>query len=166
MIFCTKYPKHYGNAVGMLDQNRQLGLTGYPKTVAEAYTLLSQWAHEPVVYRPVMCQDTVFSSDMRYYNGHKQDKERKVHDLECYYCGKKGLMAKECWAPGGGYEGQKPKSRNNGGGKEGQNITKKPIRRKRLLMKKSNARMWCLRRIWIVTMNFFATILMSVIMMN
>ena len=119
------HPKYYGNAVAKLDQNRQLGLTGYPKTVAEAYTLLSQWAHEPVVNRPVMSQDTVFSADMKFSGkSRKQESQRKTkdekYDFECYKCGKKGHMAKECWSTGGGKEGQKPKSSNNGGGKEGQ----------------------------------------------
>jgi hypothetical protein len=35
-------PEVLCNAVAKLDQNRQLGLTRYPKTVAETYTLLSQ----------------------------------------------------------------------------------------------------------------------------
>ena len=32
-------------------------------------------------------------------------------DTECYNCHKKGHMAKDCWAKGGGREGQGPKGR-------------------------------------------------------
>ena len=38
------HPQYYGEVVASLDQNRLLGLGGYPQTVEEAYTILSQWS--------------------------------------------------------------------------------------------------------------------------
>ena len=38
-------------------------------------------------------------------------KKGKDHDKECYNCKKKGHLAKDCWAKGGGMEGKGPKGR-------------------------------------------------------
>jgi hypothetical protein len=132
MIFCTKYTR---NVDAKLVQNRQLRLTGYPKTVAEAYTLLSQWPHEPVVYRPVMSQDTVFSSNMRY--------DRKVHDTK-KISNVTIVARKDTWQRNAGLPEVAKKARSRKAGtiveakKVRNSIAQNPIRRKWLLKKKSN----------------------------
>jgi hypothetical protein len=46
----------------------------------------------------------------------KGDKRKKLEDSEkeCFNCHKKGHMVKDCWAKGGGKEGQGPKNRQKG----------------------------------------------------
>jgi hypothetical protein len=128
--------KYYGSVVATLDRNRILGIGGFPKTVDEAYTLLTEWHHEPrVSYNTSLPSDTVFKADMRIEErkpSSKRDKKsegdkgvksntecnncgKKGHiakdcwsGKECNNCGKKGHLAKDCWGPGGAKEGQKP----------------------------------------------------------
>jgi hypothetical protein len=45
-----------------------------------------------------------------YGNGRKKPKKM----MECYNCHKKGHMAKDCWAKGGGKEGQSPHKKGHG----------------------------------------------------
>jgi hypothetical protein len=45
-----------------------------------------------------------------YGNGRKKPKKL----MECYNCRKKGHMAKDCWAKGGGKEGQNPHRKGAG----------------------------------------------------
>ena len=46
-----------------------------------------------------------------------KDKHACNKDKECYNCKKKGHIALECWAKGGGKEGQGPKGRKGTGKK-------------------------------------------------
>lgn len=52
-------------------------------------------------------QDTAFAAD----GARKKGKKR---DIECFNCHKKGHVKAECWAKGGGKEGQGPKRRGGG----------------------------------------------------
>jgi hypothetical protein len=54
-------------------------------------------------------QDQAFAADAR--------KKGKKRDVECFNCHKRGHMRADCWAKGGGKEGQGP--RKNQGSKEG-----------------------------------------------
>jgi hypothetical protein len=47
-----------------------------------------------------------------YGNGGKNSKPKKT--MEHYNCHKKGHMAKDCWAKGGGKEGQNPHRKGRG----------------------------------------------------
>ena len=113
------HPQYYGEVVATLDQNRLLGLGGYPQTVEEAYSILSQWSFKPAVSRPAMSQGTIFSSEISTDDKRSTRKGNKPQtfktepfDGECYNCGKRGHMAKDCWADGGGKEGQKPQRKS------------------------------------------------------
>ena len=55
-------------------------------------------------------QDQAFAADAR--------KKGKKRDIECYNCHKRGHMKADCWAKGGGKEGQRPR-RNQDSSKEG-----------------------------------------------
>ena len=66
-----------------------------------------------------MNQGTIFSSEIstedkrRTRKGNKpQTLKTEPFDGECYNCGKRGHMAKDCWADGGGKEGQKPQRKS------------------------------------------------------
>jgi Integrase core domain/GAG-pre-integrase domain len=51
--------------------------------------------------------------------GEKGKKFGSDSDRECYNCHKKGHLTKDCWAKGGGKEGQGPKGRQKGGTSRG-----------------------------------------------
>ena len=70
------HPQYYGEVVATLDQHRLLGLGGYPKTVEEAYTILSQWSFKPAVSRPVMNQSSVFSSEISTDNNRRTQRNK------------------------------------------------------------------------------------------
>src|SRR5271168_4077699 len=55
-----------------------------------------------------------------------KEKKDKKKDCECYNCKKRGHMAKDCWAKGGGMEGKGPKGRK-GSNRENVNRLKKSI---------------------------------------
>ena len=97
--------KYYGSVVATLDRNRLLGIGGFPKTVDEAYTLLTEWHHEPRVnYNTSLPSDTVFKADMRIEErkpSSKRDKKSEgdkgiKFNTECNNCGKKGHITKDC----------------------------------------------------------------------
>ena len=46
-----------------------------------------------------------------------KDKQGANKDKECYNCKKKGHISSDCWAKGGGKEGQGPKKRKGAGKK-------------------------------------------------
>jgi len=50
-----------------------------------------------------------------FYSGNNSKRPKKHPDrIECYNCHKKGHMAKDCWAKGGGKEGQNPRRKGQG----------------------------------------------------
>ena len=50
-----------------------------------------------------------------FYSGNGSKRPKKCPDkMECYNCHKKGHMAKDCWAKGGGKEGQNPRRKGQG----------------------------------------------------
>ena len=53
-------------------------------------------------------QDDTFTSD------DKKKKKKQRSDVECFNCHKKGHMKSDCWAKGGGKEGQGPKKKARG----------------------------------------------------
>ena len=66
-----------------------------------------------------MNQGTIFSSELSTDDKRRTRKGNKPQTLktepfngECYNCGKRGHMAKDCWADGGGKEGQKPQRKS------------------------------------------------------
>ncbi len=51
------------------------------------------------------------SSQVEAFTAEAQKNKRKKRDLECFNCHKKGHIKTECWAKGGGKEGQGPKKK-------------------------------------------------------
>src|ERR1700678_1674953 len=62
-------------------------------------------------------QDAAFIAGQSSEKGKKFGKKWKK-GIECYNCHKKGHIANDCWAPGGGAEGKGPKQKSKGKGKE------------------------------------------------
>ena len=62
------------------------------------------------------------SLQAKYSKGQKNNNKKTDPNTECYNCHKKGHMASDCWAKGGGKEGQGPKGRKgpNRGNKSNQ----------------------------------------------
>ena len=84
----------------MLTQSRKQGQPGYPQTVEEAETLLTQWKYPSRQVKQVISSDTTFATEMKPRRGNKEEEEKpmqKKFDGECYNCGKHGHMAKDCW---------------------------------------------------------------------
>jgi hypothetical protein len=54
------------------------------------------------------------TSTALYSNSKGKDRQGANKDKECYNCKKKGHISSDCWAKGGGKEGQGPKGRKGG----------------------------------------------------
>ena len=92
------YPGYYENPLLVLTQSRKQGQPGYPQTVEEAETLLTQWKYPSRQVKQVILSDTTFVTEMKPRRGNQEEEEKpmqKKFDGECYNCGKHGHMAKD-----------------------------------------------------------------------
>ena len=65
-------------------------------------------------------QDVAYVASQSSGKGKKdgEDVKKLKNNVKCYNCQKKGHFTKDCWAKGGGAEGQGPKGKGKGKGKE------------------------------------------------
>jgi len=63
--------------------------------------------------RTMMAKDAKKSEDQAFAASSQRNKGKDKRDIECYNCKKKGHIKANCWAKGGGKEGQGPKRDKN-----------------------------------------------------
>lgn len=62
--------------------------------------------------------EAVGGSSAMFARNSKHTHKHNESDPSCYNCGKRGHMAKDCWAKGGGMEGKGPRGKGKGKGKK------------------------------------------------
>jgi hypothetical protein len=100
-------PPSYVHVCTSINSSACLGAINLTPTIAKEIVL--EEYHRWVTGDPKNeAHDEAFNADYQ---------KRKKRDVECYNCHKRGHVKSECWAKGGGQEGQGPKRK--GHGKEG-----------------------------------------------
>ena len=103
----SSLPSSYDSNVAMITTNADMSSTTI--TSETVIRILTDEYDKRTLKKtkPKSTQDEAFATDAQ-----KNNKKKNKKDVECFNCHKKGHMKSDCWAKGGGKEGQGPKKKN------------------------------------------------------
>jgi hypothetical protein len=97
-------PASYNNSVSSISASVRLGSTALTADIFEHF-IIDEYERIQVQDKLSEPKDEALTAD----SSKKNTKEKDKHRVECFNCKKKGHYKSECWAKGGGKEGQGPK---------------------------------------------------------
>ena len=101
----SSLPSSYDANVSIITTNANMSsMTITPTTIIRIITDKYN-KHQLKKTKPKSTQDEAFAAETQ------KNKKKNKKDIECFNCHKKGHMKNDCWAKGGGKEGQGPKKK-------------------------------------------------------